>query len=348
MKTFKKNTLLTTMAASSMVIVAACGNGNGAEEAQGDGGDESNGGQEEMVIDVSLPLGPDSQQGVGVLKFGEELERLTDGRLTIDPAYDNALGAEREVVEGMGVGTVDAGISSTGPMGGFVDEILLFDLPYIFENHDHAYAFLDSEHGDFLAERIEEDANVKVLAWMENGFRHNTNDVRPLEHPDDLQGIDHRTQESQVQVDTWSALGANATPMAWDEVYTALQQGVMDSQENPLPTIYDVNFYEVQDYLNMTQHVYSPAPLMMGLDLFNSFSEEDQEAILEAAQIALPVQREASQELEEEYLVALEEEGMEVTHPDLEPFQEAVQPVIDEWAPTVGEDLVEAAINFDY
>lgn len=304
--------------------------------------------QAEQVIDVSLPLGPDSQQGIGVLKFGEELERLSEGRITIEPHYDNALGAEREVIEGMGFGTIDAGIASTGPMGGFVDEFLLFDLPYIFENHDHAYAFLDSEHGEHLASLAEQQMNVKFLAWMENGFRHNTNSVREIHHPDDLEGIDHRTQESRVQVDTWEALGANATPMAWTEVYTALQQGVMDSQENPLPTIYDVNFYEVQDYLNLTQHVYSPAPLMMSLDLFNTFSEEDQEIILEAAAIALDVQREASQELEARYRDQLVEEGMTLTEPDLEPFREAVQPVLDEWSSTVGQDLVDAAVNMDY
>lgn len=302
----------------------------------------------ERVIDVSLPLGPDSQQGVGILRFGEELERLSNGRLVIEPHYDNALGAEREVVEGMGFGIIDAGISSTGPMGGFVDEFLLFDLPYIFDNHAHAYAFLDSEYGDQLAELAEQQMNVKILAWMENGFRHETNSVRAIHTPDDLEGINHRTQESRVQVDTWEALGANATPMAWTEVYTALQQGVMDSQENPLATIYDVNFYEVQDYLNLTGHVYSPAPLMMGLDLFQSFSEADQAIILEAAALALPVQREASQALEQRYLTLLEEKGMTVTHPDLAPFKEAVKPVIEQWSPTVGEDLVEAAIHFKH
>jgi TRAP-type transport system periplasmic protein len=301
----------------------------------------------ERVFDVSLPLGPESQQGIGILKFGEELVRLSEGRLQIRPHYDNALGAEREVVEGMSFGIVDAGITSTGPMGGFVDEFMLFDLPYIFEDHDHAWAFLDSEHGDHLAQLLEDAAGVKILAWMENGFRHNTNNVRPLEHPDDLEGINHRTQESRVQVDTWNALGANASPMAWTEVFTALQQGVMDSQENPLPTIYDVNFYDVQRYLNITQHVYSPAPLMMSAQLFYSMSEEDQEIILEAAQIALPVQREASQRLEQEYLVRLEELGMVVTQPDLEPFRERVQPVIEQWKSTVGEELVEAALNFE-
>ncbi|MFB4165476.1 DctP family TRAP transporter solute-binding subunit [Alteribacillus sp. JSM 102045] len=325
-----------------VAFMAACGNGNGESQ------ESSAQSEEEVVIDVSLPLGAESQQGVGVLKFGEELEALTDGRITITPHYDNALGAEREVFEGMSSDTVDAGIISTGPMGGFMKEFLLFDLPYVFENHDHAYAFLDSEHGDELAQIVEDETNVKVLAWMENGFRHNTNSVRPVEKPEDLEGIDHRTQESEVQVDTWKTFGANATPMAWDEVYTALQQGVMESQENPLPTIYDVNFYEVQDYLNLTQHVYHPAPLMMSKTLYDSFSEEDQEAIMEAAAAALPVQREESQKQEEMYLEELENEGMEVTEPDHEAFREKAEPVIEKWAPEVGEDLVDAAINFDY
>lgn len=299
--------------------------------------------QESRSFEVSLPLGPESHQAVGVLKFGEELERLSEGRLTIRPQYDNALGAEREVVEGMGFGLIDMGITSTGPMGGFVNDFLLFDLPYIFTTPEAAYGFLDGEYGDAMAANLEADAGVKILGWMENGFRHNTNNVRPLNSPDDLAGIRHRTQESRVQVDTWTALGANASPMAWTEVFTALQQGVMDSQENPVPTIYDVKFYDVQKYLNLTQHVYSPAPLMMGAQLFNSLSEGDQAIVLEAAAIATPVQREASQRMEQELIEELETLGMIVTRPDLEPFVERVQPVIDQWKDTVGADLVEAA-----
>lgn len=299
--------------------------------------------QESRTFEVSLPLGPESHQAVGVLKFGEELERLSEGRLTIRPQYDNALGAEREVVEGMGFGLIDMGITSTGPMGGFVNDFLLFDLPYIFTTPEAAYGFLDGEYGDAMAANLEADAGVKILGWMENGFRHNTNNVRPLNSPDDLAGIRHRTQESRVQVDTWTALGANASPMAWTEVFTALQQGVMDSQENPVPTIYDVKFYDVQKYLNLTQHVYSPAPLMIGAQLFNSLSEEDQAIVLEAAAIATPVQREASQRMEQELIEELETLGMIVTRPDLEPFRERVQPVIDQWKDTVGADLVEAA-----
>lgn len=300
--------------------------------------------QDSREFELSLPLGPESHHAVGVLKFGEELERLSEGRLTIRPQFDNALGAEREVVEGMSFGLIDMGISSTGPMGGFVNDFMLFDLPYVFTTPDAAYAFLDGEHGTALADKLEAEINVKILGWMENGFRHNTNNVRAVNTPEDLAGIRHRTQESRVQVDTWTALGANASPMAWTEVFTALQQGVIDSQENPVPTIYDVKFYEVQKYLNMTQHVYSPAPLMIGADLFNSLSEADQAIMLEAAAIAVPVQRQASQQMEQDLVAELETFGMIVTRPDLAPFRERVQPVIEQWKDTVGAELVDAAL----
>lgn len=302
--------------------------------------------QESRTFDVSLPLGAESHQAVGVLKFGEELERLSEGRLKIRPHYDNALGAEREVVEGIGMGLIDMGITSTGPMGGFAPEFLLFDLPYVFRDHAHAHAFLDSEFGDNLAQSLQAASGTKIIGWMENGFRYETNSVRPINALADLKGIKHRTQESSVQVDTWSALGADAAPMAWTEVYTALQQGVMESQENPIPTIYDVKFYDVQDNLAMTQHVYSPAPLMIGAQLFDSLSPEDQAIVLEAAKIATPVQREASAQMEKDLLVKLQEHGMTVTHPDLAPFRAAVTPVIEKWKGNVGAELVDAAISF--
>lgn len=301
--------------------------------------------QENRTFDVSLPLGAQSHQAVGVLKFGEELERLSEGRLKIRPHYDNALGAEREVVEGIGFGLIDMGITSTGPMGGFAPEFLLFDLPYIFQSNEHAYAFLDGEHGAQLTQTLQDAAGVKIIGWMENGFRYETNSVRPINELADLKGIKHRTQESSVQIDTWTALGTNAAPMAWTEVYTALQQGVIESQENPIPTIYDVKFYDVQGYLTMSKHVYSPAPLMIGAKLFDGLSADDQALVLEAARIATPFQREASVRMEKELLAELEEKGMQVTHPDLAPFREAVAPVIEKWKSRVSDTLVDAALN---
>lgn len=308
---------------------------------------EPAGGDFEGTLDISLALGEGSHHHAGAVAFADELSELTDNRIEVEYYYNNALGGEREVVEGMSVGSIDLGIASTGPMGGFVDEFFMFDLPYLFDDHDHAWTALDGDVGDELADKLYEQSDVRILAWMENGFRHTTNSVHALESPDDVVDLDHRTQESHVQIETWSALGANATPLAWPEVYTALQQGVMDSQENPLPTIVDSGFYEVQDHVALTEHTYSPAPLMISGQLWDQMSDADRQALEQAAAHALPVQREASVEQEEEAKLTLVDEGMELTEPDLGPFRAAVEPVYEEWEPRLGEDLIERARTAD-
>lgn len=340
--------LLVSIISIFALLVTACGGaatdesdtaGEQNEQNEADTGNEASG--DSQVIHVSLPLGPDSHQAAAVHKFGEELERLTDGRLTIQSHYNNELGGEREVLEGMGINVIDAGIISTAPMGGFVEEFLLFDLPFLFDDREHAYRVLDGEVGQELAEKLEEAANVVVLGWAEDGFNQYSSSVAPIEKPEDLEGIKLRVKENPLNVDTWNALGANATPIAWPEVYTSLQQGVVDGQENPLPTIYDAKFYEVQDYVSITNHTFTPAPLMMSKQLFDSFSEEDQEAILEAGKLSQPAGREASEQLDEETKGLLEDEGVEINEPDVEPFREALKSVYDEWVPQIGEDLVE-------
>lgn len=327
----------------NILLITACNQGTANPDKLGESDESINGDSKEIV--VSVPNPEDSHHGFGIKKFGEELEELTDGRITIDPRYNNELGGEKEVIEGMGIDTVDAGLSSTGPFGGFDERLMIFDLPYLFESNEHAYKVLDGEIGEELEQILEESVDIKVLTWMENGWRHNTNSVRALETPDDLKNIKHRTQESEVQIDTWEALGANPTPMEWPEVFTSLQQGVIDSQDNPLATIYPNRFYEVQNYLNLTQHVYSALPFMMSKTLFDSFSDEDQEAIMEAAEKATLDQREYSREMEEELIENLEEKGMEVIEPDLDPFKDATEPLYEKWESTIGEDLIEKVQN---
>ena len=337
----KFKTVLAATALGGTLLLTAC---SGTSSATGaDTGEAYTG-----TIDLSLAAVEGSHQDVGAKAFGDKLSELTDGRIEVKYFYNNALGGEREVVEGMSIDSIDMAMTSTGPIGGFVPEFFVFDLPYLFESVEHAYAVLDSEIGENLAAKFEETAHVKVLAWTENGYRNETNSVRPINSPTDLVDIKHRTQESEVQVDTWRALGANATPMAWPEVYTALQQGVMDSQENPIAVINDARFYEVQDYLALTKHVYSPSPIMMSSVLFESLSSEDQAAVLEASAYALPIQREASQVAEVELTQALVDEGMQITEPDLAPFRAAVEPVYEKWAPEIGEDLIDSIRNFDY
>ncbi|WP_029088744.1 TRAP transporter substrate-binding protein DctP [Brevibacterium album] len=298
----------------------------------------------EGSITFSLALGPDSHHAAGAYAFAERLAELTDDRISVDYYYNNALGGEREVVEGMSINSIQMGMASTGPMGGFVRSFMLFDMPYIFRDLDHVYTVLDGEIGEELAAEFEETASVRIIGWTENGFRYETNSVRPIRTPEDLQGIKHRTQESAAQIQTWRAFGTDALPMAWPEVYTGLQQGVIDSQENPIATIADVNFQEVQDYIAMTQHVYSPAPMMISSRYFETFSEGDQEAILAAGEYATGIQREASAEAEAAALQELLDAGMEQTEIDREAFEEAAQPVIDDWREEIPRDLIDRVI----
>lgn len=302
----------------------------------------------ERVFNVAVPVNENDHYDRGVKKFKSELEKLTNGRLTIKAHYNNALGGERESVEGMSIGTIDLGISSTGPIGGFVEELYMFDLPYLFDSREHAYAVLDGDIGDELADKILEKTNVLVLGWFENGFRNETNSVRAVNTPADLVGIKHRTQESEVQIDTWKAFGANAMPMAWPEVFTGLQQGVIDSQENPNVVIRDYRFYEVQKYLNLTKHVFHPAAFMMSKSVFDTLSPEDQEAVLKAGEAATVQQRIETQQMDAEVIKELEGYGMIVTEPNLELFRVAAEPVYKKWAPIIGEELINNVKNYKY
>lgn len=295
----------------------------------------------EGTINFSLAIGPDSYHHKGGLAFAEKLGELTGNRIKVKFYYSNALGGEREVVEGMSINSIQMGMTSTGPIGGFVRSFMLFDMPYLFEDLDHVYSVLDGEIGEELAEEFRETTNVRILSWTENGFRYETNSKKPIRTPEDLKGIKHRTQESTAQIQTWSALGTDAIPMAWPEVYTALQQGVIDSQENPIATIAEVRFHEVQKYIAMTQHVYSPAPIMISEKYFQSFSKADQDAILEAGKYATGVQREVSAEEEKLALQELLDNGMEKTEIDRNAFVKATQPVRDSWRNGIPRNLIQ-------
>jgi TRAP-type transport system periplasmic protein len=299
----------------------------------------------EGTITFSLTLGDGSHQHQGGVAFAEKLAELTDGRIKVKFYFNNALGGEREVVEGMSINAIKMGIASTGPMGGFVRSFMLFDMPYLFESTDHAYSVLDGEIGDELAAEFLEITNVRILGWQENGFRYLTNSQHPIVTPADLEGIKHRTQESAAQLDTWNALGANAMPMAWPEVYTGLQQGVIDSQENPIATIVDMNFAEVQDHVSLTQHVYSPAPLMISETFFQTFSEQDQQAILEAGTHATAIQRQVSYEMEQEGLTILAEDGMEIAEIERDAFVEKTRPVLEAWQSEIPRDLIQRTLD---
>ncbi|WP_338608172.1 TRAP transporter substrate-binding protein [Pelagibacterium nitratireducens] len=291
-------------------------------------------------INVSMPQ--DGHHGIAIDTFAEEVERLTEGRYVIETFYAGSLGGERESIEGVQLGTLELTFTSTGPVPNFVPELSILDIPFLFRDYEHARGVLDSEIGDELLGRFESHG-IKGLAWADNGFRHMTNDIRPIESPEDLDGLKLRTMESPVHIAAYREFGILPTPMAFPEVFAALQQGVVDGQENPLSVIESNNFDEVQQYLSMTGHVFSPCVFLMNLDLWNGLSDEDQAHFVEAAQAGTAANRARVDEDEATAIETMRADGMEILEDiDRDAFVAALSEVNAQFAEEFGAEEVQA------
>jgi tripartite ATP-independent transporter DctP family solute receptor len=275
---------------------------------------------------------------IAALKFKELVEQKTNNRVQID-IYPNAtLGDERTLLEGMQMGTIDMGVITNGPVANFLPEIAVFELPFLFGSREEAYTILDGPIGKELLDSLEK-VGLKGLAYAERGFRNLTNSKRPVKTPDDIKGLKIRVMENPVYIDTFKTLGANTVPMAWTEALTALQQGTIDGQENPVNVIYSFKLYETQKYLSMTRHTYAPALFVMSLQKFKSLPEDIQQIFKESAQEAAEHERKVNADSEQKQLEELEKQGMEIIEPDLKPFKEAVEPVYEKYSDKFGEYL---------
>jgi tripartite ATP-independent transporter DctP family solute receptor len=285
--------------------------------------------QDSLVIGHALA--PTSHYGVGAQAFLDTLAELSGGTFTGEQAPASQLGGERDMIEGLQIGSLDLVITSTGPLGNFVPEVLALDLPFLFRDYAHARSVLDGEIGQEMLESIGQN-NLVGLAWSENGFRHVTNSQRPVNVPEDLDGLKLRTMENAVHMAAFQGMGAAPTPMAFPEVFGALQQGVVDGQENPITVITASRFWEVQGYVTLTGHVYSPAVVLASPSLIDGLTDEQKGWFFEAASASAAATRAEVDRLEAEGVALMRENGMEViTEIDRAPFQalaaEAAWPV---------------------
>ncbi|MCS2608306.1 TRAP transporter substrate-binding protein [Halomonas dongshanensis] len=298
-------------------------------------------------VSVGYAISSDSHYGAGSRAFKETLERLSDGEFTVTDHPSGSLGGERAMIEGLQIGTVDVVITSTGPLGNFVPETYVLDLPFLFTSYDQARCVLDGEIGQELLDKMGEH-DLVGLAWAENGFRHITNSRRAIESPEDVRGLKIRTMENRIHQQAFEDLGASPTPMAMPELFTALQQGTVDGQENPLTVIVAANLYEVQDQLSLTGHVYSPAIVLGSPVLIDGLSDEQRVWFDEAARAAAEATRAEVSRLEEEGVAFLQEQGMTVTdNVDPAPFQSAIEEVNAEFVEQYGDDMLERIRNSD-
>ena len=326
--------------------LAACGGGSDAPadaDAAGDGAGDG----EAIVLRASSSTAPDHPYNLGLEKFAELVSEKTGGAVKIDIFPNAALGDERANIEDLQMGTLDIAVSSTGPLGNFVQDFLILDLPFLFKDYNHAHAVLDGEIGQALSAKLD-DIGVVGGAFWENGFREMTNSKQPINSVADCAGLKLRCMENQVHMDAFTALGMDPTPMAWSEVFTALQQGVIDGQENPIAVIYSNKVYEAQEHLAITNHVYSPAMILFSKTVFEGLDPAYQTALLEAAQEAAAFERSACEDSEADQIAEMEAAGMKVTYPDTAEFQAAMAPVYEKYAEQFGQENIDAIVNFEY
>jgi tripartite ATP-independent transporter DctP family solute receptor len=236
-------------------------------------------------------------------------------------------------------------MTSTAVLGNFHPQVAVFDLPFIFRDREHAFKALDTV-GMEIAKDLEEKG-MKVLAYYENGVRNMTNNIRPIRVPEDMKGLKIRVMEQPIYIAMMKALGANPTPMAFGELFTALQKGVVDGQENPAAHIYTKRFFEVQKYISLTEHTYSAEPLVVSMITWNKLTPEQQTIIQEAAEEACDWQRQLAIDLENGYWDKIRESGKSeiITDVDKEAFREATAPVWKDFEDQVGKENIEAIVN---
>ncbi len=269
---------------------------------------------------------------VAAEKFAELIAERTNNAYAIEIYPNGTLGGERDMLESMQIGTLDMGIITSGPFINFSSDMGVLDMPYLFASNEEAYAVLDGEIGRELLDTLEE-SGLKGLAYAERGFRNLTNSVKPIESAADLEGMTIRIMENDVYTASFQAMGVNATPMAWADALTALQQGTVQGQENPINVIYSYSLWESQKYVTLDRHSYSTAIITMSSSLFDSLDADTQQIFLDAAQEAAEYERAWVAEQESDQLQALKDNGMEVIEePDLASFKEAVQPVYEQYS----------------
>jgi len=272
-------------------------------------------------------------------RFQELVAERSDGKISVEVFPNATLGDERTLLEGMQIGTVDMGVITNGPVSNFLEDMAVFEMPFLFPSAEKACEVLDGPIGQELLDRLSE-VNLKGLAYAERGFRNLTNSERPINSPADVQGLKVRVMENPVYIDTFRELGADAIPMAWTEALTAMQQGTIDGQENPVNVVHSFQLNETQTNMTMTRHSYAPAIFVMSLPVWNNLSEEAQEIVLQAAQEAAEYERQLNADQESQQLEELRASGMNVIDDaDLSAFSEAVAPVYVKYGERFGDYL---------
>ncbi|QGW83493.1 TRAP transporter substrate-binding protein [Variovorax paradoxus] len=295
----------------------------------------------ERTIKFTNGVNEDHPVGVGVKKMQEVLAAKTGGKMKIVAFWGGAAGGDLPATQALRAGTQEMVCTSSSPLVGIVKELGAFDLPFLFANEKEADAVLDGPAGEYFNKKLEA-AGLVNLAYWENGFRNLTNSKKPVAKAEDFEGVKLRVMQNNIFLDSFKTLGANAVPMAFGEVFTALETRTIDGQENPFVTIETSKFSEVQKYLSVTRHAYTPFLILYSKKLWDQLNPQEQAVLREAAKEGQKVQREANRALNEKSLANLRKT---MTVNDVSPAEqkrmlEKVKPVYDKNVPNIGAEAV--------
>jgi TRAP-type transport system periplasmic protein len=298
-------------------------------------------------IKISNGVNEDHPVGAGVKKMQEILTAKSGGKMKMNAFWGGAAGGDLQATQALRAGTQEMVVTSSSPLVGIVKELGVFDLPFLFANEKEVDSVLDGPAGAFLNKKLEE-AGVVNLAYWENGFRNLTNSKRPVNTVEDFDGVKVRVMQNNIFLDTFKTLGTNAVPMAFGEVFTALETKTIDGQENPFVTINTSKFYEVQKYLSVTRHAYTPFLVLYSKKMWDTLSKDEQAALREAAIEGQKVQRATIRANDGKALAELKTRGMqvnEISAVEQKRMFEKVKPVYDKNAASIGAEAINVVVE---
>ncbi|SDM34171.1 DctP family TRAP transporter solute-binding subunit [Halarsenatibacter silvermanii] len=302
----------------------------------------------EYNIRAGIGFDDQSASYAGLQKFKDMVEDKSEGRIEVEIHPGAALGDDIEMMENLQRGVQEVTVPSTAPITGFVEDFAIFDLPFLIPNYETADYILDGVIGQELLEQLEDVGIIGVTYW-ENGFRQLTNNERPVESVEDMEGLSIRTMENEIHLDAFEEMGASPSPMAFGELFSALEAGVVDGQENAFATINFQHFYEVQQYVTDTGHIYNPLVFMISEEFYNELPSDLQDVVIKSAEEAGIYQRELKRNMHEAAKEDLQDrddtEVTVLTEEAREGFREAVEPVYENYEEQIGEEFIERVQN---
>lgn len=329
---FNKKSLIVISVLLMVCFVAGCGGGTDTDKSAA--GDKADTADKVYTLKAGHVLAPDHPYNLGLVKMAEIMEEKSGGRLKMDVFPSSQIGNERDLIEGMQMGTVDIALTSTAPLAGFVNEFLAYDLPFLFKDRETAIKVLDGEIGQESLDQIA-DSGLIGLSFWENGYFNIQNSKKPVKHPQDMKGLKIRTMENEVHMATFKALGSNPIPMAWGDAVTAMQQNAIDGCTLTPISYWTSSLQDAgQKYLTLTNHVYIPAPLLMSKKTYDSLPADLQTIIKEAAIEARDYERDLNQGLVDKHLANIKGVGTQIIEVDQEEWRKALLPVYDEFVPS--------------